>query len=80
MATTFLVVVRARRLAVSAVVGHAYLPTSVCVIVAKLTKFRVQTAGCITERMPTMLEEVVVLVEAEAKPPVLSEGISARGG
>ena len=81
MATIFLVVVRARRLAVSAVADHACLATSVCVIVAKLAKFRVQTAARINERMPTLLEGVVVFVwRVEAEPPVFSEGISASGG
>ena len=45
MATIFLVVVCARIFAVSAVADHACLPTSVCVIVAMLAKFRVQTAA-----------------------------------
>ena len=77
MAAIFLVVVRARRL-VSAVADHACLSTSVCVIVAKLAKFRVQAATRSNERMPTMLEGMVVFVVVEAKPPVFSEGISAR--
>ena len=38
MATIFLVVVRARRLAFTAVADHAFLPTSVCVINAGLAK------------------------------------------
>ena len=80
MPTIFLVVVRSRRFAVSAVADHACLPTSVRVIVAKLAKFRVQAAACINERMSTMLEGVVVFVAVEAKPPVISEGISASGG
>ena len=37
----FLVVVGAKGFTVSAVTDHAYLPTSVCVIVAKLVKSRV---------------------------------------
>ena len=32
----------------------------------------------INERMPTMLEGMVVFVAVEAKPPVFSEDISAR--
>ena len=80
MATIFLVVVRARRFAVSAVTDHACLPTSGCVIVAKLSKSKVQTAARINERMPTMLKGVVIFVAVEAKPPVFSEGISASGG
>ena len=78
MARIFLVVVRARRFVVSAVADHACLSTSVCVIVAKLAKFRVQAATRSNERMPTMLEGMVIFVAVEAKPPVFSEGISAR--
>ena len=62
MVTIFLVAVRVRRFAVSAVADHACLPPSVCVIVVKFVKFRVQTAARINERMPTMLEGVVVFV------------------
>ena len=76
MATIFLV--RAVRFIVSAVADRACLSTSMCVIVAKLVKFRVQAATRINERMPTMLEGMVVFVAVEAKPPVFSEGISAR--
>ena len=76
-ATIVLVVIRARRFAVSAVADHACLPSSVCVIVAKLTKFRVQTATRSNARMPTMLEAVVVFVAVEAKPRVSSKGIRA---
>ena len=54
------------------------LSTSVCVIVAKLAKFRVQTATGSNEKMPTMLEGMVVFVAVEAKPTVFSEGIHAR--
>ena len=50
------------------------LPTSVLVIVAKLAKFRVQTAARNNEKMPTMLEGVVVFVAIEAKPPVVPGG------
>ena len=32
----------------------------------------------INERMPTMLEGMVVFVAVKAKPPVFSEGIRAR--
>lgn len=78
MATIFLVVVWARGFVVSAVADHACLSTSVCVIVAKLAKFRVQAATRSNIRMPTMLEGMVVFVAVEAKPPVFSEGISAR--
>ena len=60
------------------VADQACLSTSVCVIVAKLAKFRVQAATCINERMPAMLEGMVVFVVVKAKPPVFSEGISAR--
>ena len=80
MATIFRVVVRARRFLVSAVADHACLPTSVCVIVAKLIKFRIQAATRSNERMPTTLEGMVVFVAVEAKPPVFPEGISASGG
>ena len=73
----FLVVVRARRFAVSTVADYACLPTSVCVIVAKSAKFRVQTAARINERISTILEGVVVLVAVEAKPPVFRR-VSAR--
>ena len=78
MATIFLVVVRARRFVVSAVADYVCLSTSVCVIVAKLAKFRVQAATRSNERTPTMLEGMVVFVAVEAKPPVFSVGISAR--
>ena len=43
MMTISVVVVRARRLAASAVADYACLPTLVCVIVSTLAKFRVQT-------------------------------------
>ena len=68
----------ANRFVVSAVADHARLSTSVCVIVAKLTKFRVQAATRSNEMMPTMLEGTVVFVAVQAKPAVFSEGISAR--
>ena len=68
----------ARRFVVSAVADHACLSASVCVIVAKLAEFRVQAATRSNERMPTMLGGKVVFVAVEVKPPVLSEGISAR--
>ena len=45
---------------------------------SSLAKFRVQAATRSNERMPTMLEGIVVFVAVEAKPPVFSEGISAR--
>ena len=77
MATIFFVF-RAIRFIISAVADHACLLTSVCVIVAKLAKFRVQAATHSNERMPTMLEGLVVFVTVEAKLPVFSEGISAR--
>ena len=77
MATISLVVVRARRLVVSAVADHACLSTSICDIVPKLAKFRVQAATRRNEKMPTMLEGMVVLVTVEVKPPVFSESISA---
>ena len=64
----------------SAVADHVCLPTSVCVIVAEFAKSRVQTAACINERMPTMLEGVVVFVAVEAEPPVFLVGTSASGG
>ena len=47
-------------------------------IVAQLAKFRVQAATRSNERMPAMLEGLVVFVAVEAKPPGFSEGISAR--
>ena len=56
MASIFLVGVWARRFVVSAVADHACLSTSVCVIVAKLAKSRVQAATRSNERMPTMFE------------------------
>ena len=80
MMVTIFFVVRARRFAVSAVADHACLPTLVCVIVAKLVKFRVKTAARTNERMLSMLEGIVFFVAVEAKLPVLSEGISACGG
>ena len=72
MAAIF-VAVRARRF-VSAVADHAYWSTSVCIIVAKLAKFRVQTAIRSNERMLAMLEGMVVFVAVEAKPPVFLGG------
>ena len=66
--------------AVSAVENHACLPTSACVIVAKLANCRVQTPAGINERISTMLERVVVFVAVGAKPLVFSEEISASGG
>ena len=78
MATIFLVVVRGRRFVVSAIVDHACLSTSVCVIVAKLDKFTVQAATRSKKKMPTLLEGMVVFVAVEEKPPAFSEGISAR--
>ena len=54
--------------------------TSVCVLVAKLVKFRVQTATRINERMPTMIEGMVVFLAVEAESPVFSEGIITSGG
>ena len=77
MATIFLVM-RAIRFIVSAVADRACLSTSVCVIVAKLAKFKAQAATRSNEKMPTTLEDIVVFVAVEAKPPVFSEGISAR--
>ena len=74
MATIFLVVVRARRFVVSAVAAHACVSTLVCVVVTKLAKFRVQAATRSNERMPTMLEGMVVFVAVEAKPPVFVGG------
>ena len=76
----FFVVFPARRFAVSAVAEYACLPTLVCVIVAKLAKFRPQTVVRINESIPTMLEAVVVSVAVEAERPVFSEGISTTGG
>ena len=78
MVNIFLVVVRARTYVVSVVADHTCLSTSVYVIVAKLAKFRVQAATRSNERMPTMLEGKIVFVAVEVKPPVFSEGISAR--
>ena len=74
----FLVVGRAKILVVSAVADCACLPTSVCVIVAKLAKFRIQAATRSNERMPTKLEGMAVFVAVQATPPFFSEGISAR--
>ena len=62
MATTYLVVVRARRIAVAAVTAHACLPSPVSVIVAKLTEFRVQTPARINEWVPKMFQRVGVFV------------------
>ena len=71
-------VVHARRFVVSAVADYARLSTLVCIIVATLAKFRVQAATRSNERMPTMLDGMVVFVAVEAKPAVFSEGISTR--
>ena len=80
MVTNFLVVVRARRFAVAALVNHACLPSSVSVIVTKLTEFKVQTAAPINEWVPTIYEVVSVFMTVEAMPPVFSEGSGAGGG
>ena len=71
-------VVRAIRFIVSAVADQSCLSTSVCVIDAKLAKFRVQAATRSIERMPTVFEGMVVLVAVEIKSPVFSEDISVR--
>ena len=80
MATIFLVVVRASRFAVAVVASHACLPSSVSVIVTKLTEFKVQTAAPINEWVPTIYEVVSVFMTVEAMPPVFSEGSGAGGG
>ena len=67
-----------KRYRLSGRADHAYLSTSVCVILAKLSKFRVQAATRSDEKMPTMLERMVFFVTVGAKRPVFSEGISAR--
>ena len=80
MAAVFLLVVRARRFAVAVVANHACLPSSVSVIVTKLTVFRVQTAARINEWVPTLFERGDVFATVEAVPPVFSEGSGAGGG
>ena len=67
MATIILVVFRARKIVFSAVADHACLSTSMCVIVAKLAKVRFQAVTRSNEKMPTMLEEMVVFVAVESK-------------
>ena len=79
MATIFLVVVRARRLAVAAVANTCMAP-SVSVIVTKLAEFRVQTAARINEWLHIISERVGVFVAVEAMSPVISEGTGAGGG
>ena len=44
----------------------------------RMAKFRVQAATRSNERMPTMLDGMIVFVALEAKPPVYSQGISAK--
>ena len=73
-------VVRASRFAVAVVASHACLPSSVSVIVTKLTEFKVQTAAPINEWVPTIYEVVSVFMTVEAMPPVFSEGSGAGGG
>ena len=73
-------VVRARRFTVAAIASHACLPSSVSIIVAKLTEFRVQTASRINEWVPTIFGGVSVFVTVAAMPPVISEGSGAGGG
>ena len=75
----FLVVVRARRLAVAVIASHTCLPPSVSVIVTKLAEFRVQTAPRINECVPTISERAGVIVVVEAMSTVLSEGSGAGG-
>ena len=62
MATVFLAVVRARRLAVAAVASHACLPPSVSVIVPKLAEFRVKTADRVNKGVSAVSERVRVLM------------------
>lgn len=73
-------VFRATRFAIGAAAEHAWLPTSVCGIVAMLTKFRVQRVTLIFEKNTTMLEIVIVSAAVGVKPPVFSEGINASEG
>ena len=73
-------VVRAKTIVATAVPDHACLQMSICVIVAKLSKFRVQTTARISVKMTSKLEGVVVFVAIKAKPPVFSESISTSGG
>ena len=96
MATIFLVVVRARRFSVPAVVDHACMPTLVCVIVAKLATFWVQSAARINGRMRTILEGVLfswqfrqslryslrasARVEGERRPRSKREGLYLERG
>ena len=76
----FLVVVRARRLAVAAISSHTCLPPSISVIVTKLAEFRVQTASRINDWVPVISERVGVFGTVEAMPPVFSEDSGAGGG
>ena len=66
------------KIVVSAVADHACVATSVCVIVAKLAKFRVQAATRSNEGMRTMHDGMVVFVAVEANPR-FSRRALARG-
>ena len=83
-------------ISVPAVVDHACMPTLVCVIVAKLSKFRVQSAARINGRMRTTLEGVLfswqfrqslryslrasARVEGERRPRSKGEGLYLERG
>ena len=57
---TILIWVRARLAA--AVTGHTCLPSPVCVIVVKLSEFRVKTATCIDKEVSAVSERMRVVV------------------
>ena len=74
-------VVQAKRFAVSVVAGHACLPMSMCVIVAKLAKIRVQAAARSIERLPITHEGVVVFEAVDGgRRPLQTGGSSALDG
>ena len=60
MVAIFLVGVRARKITVAAVANHACFPSSVGVIVPKLTEFKVPTAARINEWVSALFERVCV--------------------
>ena len=78
IATIFLVVVRARRFIVSAVADHACLSTSVCVIVAKMTNFRVQAALALMKGYLQCLKEWLSSWQLRQSPR-FSRRASTRG-
>ena len=77
----FVVVVRSRRFAVLVVADHACLPSSVCVIVAKLAKSRVQAATRSNERMPKCLMERLSFCQLRQSPGFLGgHQLEVNGG